>query len=182
MLIIRIFLDKRHAEIYNNIIAIKHQEETDLHIKIEQNMPRIKTLGDNITALGEAIDAETLKKEVEELDAATAAPDFWNDTENSQKVLKQLKTKKGLLDGYLSLSKTYDDLMTMIEMIADEEDDSYADEVISDLGTLEKQYADEKISVMLSGQYDASNAILSIHPGAGRTEAQDWAEMLYRMY
>ena len=182
MLIIRIFLDKRHAEIYNNIIAIKHQEETDLHIKIEQNMPRIKTLGDNITALGEAIDAETLKKEVEELDAATAAPDFWNDTENSQKVLKQLKTKKGLLDGYLSLSKTYDDLMTMIEMIADEEDDSYADEVISDLGTLEKQYADEKISVMLSGQYDASNAILSIHPGAGGTEAQDWAEMLYRMY
>ncbi len=182
MLIIRIFLDKRHAEIYNNIIAIKHQEETDLHIKIEQNMPRIKALGDNITALGEAIDAETLKKEVEELDAATAAPDFWNDTENSQKVLKQLKTKKGLLDGYLSLSKTYDDLMTMIEMIADEEDDSYADEVISDLGTLEKQYADEKISVMLSGQYDASNAILSIHPGAGGTEAQDWAEMLYRMY
>lgn len=72
--------------------------------------------------------------------------------------------------------------MTMIEMIADEEDDSYADEVISDLGTLEKQYADEKISVMLSGQYDASNAILSIHPGAGGTEAQDWAEMLYRMY
>ena len=182
MLIIRIFLDKRHAEIYNNIIAIKHQEETDLHIKIEQNMPRIKALGDNITALGEAIDAETLKKEVEELDAATAAPDFWNDTENSQKVLKQLKTKKGLLDGYLSLSKTYDDLMTMIEMIADEEDDSYADEVILDLGTLEKQYADEKISVMLSGQYDASNAILSIHPGAGGTEAQDWAEMLYRMY
>ncbi len=157
-------------------------EDTDLHIKIEQNMPRIKTLGENIAALGDAINAEELKKEVAELDNRTAAPDFWNDAENSQKVLKQLKAKKSLLDGYITLSKSYDDLTTLIDMIADEEDDSYAEEVITDLTALEKQYAEEKISVMLSGQYDANNAILSIHPGAGGTEAQDWAEMLYRMY
>jgi peptide chain release factor 2 len=153
-----------------------------LHIKIEQNMPRIKALGENIAALGDAINAEELKKEVAELDNRTAAPDFWNDAENSQKVLKQLKAKKSLLDGYITLSKSYDDLTTLIDMIADEEDDSYAEEVITDLTALEKQYAEEKISVMLSGQYDANNAILSIHPGAGGTEAQDWAEMLYRMY
>ena len=153
-----------------------------MHIKIEQNMPRIKALGENIAALGDAINAEELKKEVAELDNRTAAPDFWNDAENSQKVLKQLKAKKSLLDGYITLSKSYDDLTTLIDMIADEEDDSYAEEVITDLTALEKQYAEEKISVMLSGQYDANNAILSIHPGAGGTEAQDWAEMLYRMY
>ena len=153
-----------------------------MHIKIEQNMPRIKALGENIAALGDAINAEELKKEVAELDNRTAAPDFWNDVENSQKVLKQLKAKKSLLDGYITLSKSYDDLTTLIDMIADEEDDSYAEEVITDLTALEKQYAEEKISVMLSGQYDANNAILSIHPGAGGTEAQDWAEMLYRMY
>ncbi len=140
-----------------------------MHIKIEQNMPRIKALGENIAALGDAINAEELKKEVAELDNRTAAPDFWNDVENSQKVLKQLKAKKSLLDGYITLSKSYDDLTTLIDMIADEEDDSYAEEVITDLSALEKQYAEEKISVMLSGQYDANNAILSIHPGAGGT-------------
>ena len=86
-----------------------------MHIKIEQNMPRIKALGENIAALGDAINAEELKKEVAELDNRTAAPDFWNDAENSQKVLKQLKAKKSLLDGYITLSKSYDDLTTLID-------------------------------------------------------------------
>ncbi len=153
-----------------------------MHIKIEQNMPRIKLLGENIKSLGEAISADSLRLEVSELDKKTAEPDFWSNAENSQKVLKQLKSKKSLLDGYLSLAKSYDDLTTMIEMIADEEEDGYAEEVLSDLASLETAYDDEKIKVMLGGQYDANNAILSIHPGAGGTEAQDWASMLYRMY
>ncbi|MEG2003899.1 MAG: PCRF domain-containing protein, partial [Clostridia bacterium] len=151
-------------------------------IKIEQNYPRIKELEEGIVSLGDAIKIDTLCDEVTDLDTQTASQDFWTDAENSQRVLKLLKAKKALMDDYLSVRKKFDDLLTYIEMINSEGDESYADEALAELAEVEKQFSAEKISVMLSGEYDASNTILSIHPGAGGTEAQDWAEMLYRMY
>ncbi|MEG1742930.1 MAG: peptide chain release factor 2 [Clostridia bacterium] len=142
----------------------------------------MKELEEGIVSLGDAIKIDTLCDEVTDLDTQTASQDFWTDAENSQRVLKLLKAKKALMDDYLSVRKKFDDLLTYIEMINSEGDESYADEALAELAEVEKQFSAEKISVMLSGEYDASNTILSIHPGAGGTEAQDWAEMLYRMY
>ncbi len=151
-------------------------------IKIEQNMPRIKALEENISSLGSSINADKLGEDIAALESATAEAGFWNDTENSRKVLAELKRKKSTYTEYCDLKKAFSDLREMIDLALDADDEELADELIPELTELEKRYDAQRIAVMLSGEYDANNAILSIHPGAGGTEAQDWAEMLYRMY
>ena len=151
-------------------------------IKIEQNMPRVKELEDNILSLGDSIKADKLGEDIAALEAATAESGFWNDAENSRKVLAELKRKKGTYTEYTELKKAFYDLREMIELAVEADDEELADEIIPELTELEKRYDAQRIAVMLSGEYDGNNAILSIHPGAGGTEAQDWAEMLYRMY
>ena len=151
-------------------------------IKIEQNMPRVKELEENILALGDSIKIEKLGEDIASLESATAEAGFWNDAENSRKVLTELKRKKGTYTEYTELKKAFYDLREMIELAVDADDEELADEIIPELTELEKKYDAQRIAVMLSGEYDGNNAILSIHPGAGGTEAQDWAEMLYRMY
>lgn len=151
-------------------------------IKIEQNMPRVKTLEENISSLGDSIKIDELKIDIDKLEAATAAEGFWNDSENSKKVLAELKRKKGFYTDYTELKKSFDDLKELIVLASEADDEELADEIIPELTRLEKVYEKQRISIMLSGEYDRNNAILTIHPGAGGTEAQDWAEMLYRMY
>ena len=151
-------------------------------IKIEQNMPRVKALEENILALGDSIHADKLAEDIAALESATAEAGFWNDAENSRKVLTELKRKKGTYTEYTDLKKAFYDLREMIDLAVDADDEELAEEIIPELTELEKRYDAQRIAVMLSGEYDGNNAILSIHPGAGGTEAQDWAEMLYRMY
>ncbi len=151
-------------------------------IKIEQNMPRVKALEENIASLGDSINVEKLGCDIAELENATAAEGFWNDADNSRKVLAELKSKKGMYTDFMSIKKAFDDLRELIDLAVDADDEDLAEEIIPELTELEKRYDKQRIAVMLSGEYDGSNAILSIHPGAGGTEAQDWAEMLYRMY
>ncbi len=151
-------------------------------IKIEQNMPRIKALDESISSLGDSLKINELKREIDELEVATAAEGFWNDAENSKKILTDLKRKKGVSNAYAGLKKAFDDLKELIALATEADDEELAEEIIPELTELEKTYAEQRIAVMLSGEYDRNNAILTIHPGAGGTEAQDWAEMLYRMY
>ena len=93
--------------------------------------------------------------------------------------MKQLQQK---CEKYEKLQSTWDDLMTICEMALEENDDSMLGELETDYAKLERELEAMRLSTLLSGEYDANNAILSIHPGAGGTEAQDWAQMLYRMY
>ena len=93
--------------------------------------------------------------------------------------MKQLQNKVG---GYEKLCSKWDDLMAICEMAIEEGDDSMLDELRGDYAKLEGDLEAMRLSTLLSGEYDANNAILTIHPGAGGTEAQDWAQMLYRMY
>lgn len=139
-------------------------------------------LRDGIADLGDSIGFDSLSAEVEQLEAKTAEPGFWDKPEDSQVILKQLKHKKGTLERYIKLKKDFDDTETLIEIAIEEDDDSVVDEVVSDLSAVKKEYERQKIEILLSGEYDGNNAIISIHPGAGGTEAQDWAQMLYRMY
>lgn len=151
-------------------------------IKIDQNLPRVKALDEEIRSLGESIRVEQLVKDIAGLEEQTSAEGFWSNSEKSKSVLTELKRKKSLYTGYADLRKAFDDLRELMMLAAEAEDEELADEIIPELTELEKRYEARRIEVMLSGEYDNNNAILSIHPGAGGTEAQDWAEMLYRMY
>ncbi|MBO4276997.1 MAG: peptide chain release factor 2, partial [Clostridia bacterium] len=112
----------------------------------------------------------------------TAEAGFWDKPEESQHILKQLKHKKSTLEHYTQLRRDYDDIETLIDIAIEDDDESVVEEVMADLEKVRKEYERQKIEILLSGEYDGSNAIISIHPGAGGTEAQDWAQMLFRMY
>ncbi len=109
-------------------------------------------------------------------------PGFWDDVETSQHVMKQVKTLEAEIDGFQALSQQYEDIETLIEMGYEEEDESLIADIEEELHTFEEQFEKLRISTLLTGEYDESNAILSLHAGAGGTEACDWVNMLLRMY
>jgi len=151
-------------------------------IQLEQAKLSLRDLEAGINDLKASIKYDTLQEEVADLELKTGAPGFWDDPQESQKILKVLKVKKSLLENYLHLRRAFDDISVLIDMTIEEDDEAMVDEVLAELENVRKEYEDQRIEVLLCGEYDGSNAIISIHPGAGGTEAQDWAQMLYRMY
>jgi peptide chain release factor 2 len=127
-------------------------------------------------------DVENKEKELKELESKITENDFWNDTDNSSKVLKQINSLKSKVEGFKKLNNELNNLLEMSDLLQVEEDEELAKELLKSTDTLEKNIEKLEITTLLSGKYDNNNAILTIHPGAGGTEAQDWAEMLYRMY
>lgn len=111
-----------------------------------------------------------------------AADGFWDDPESAQKLIEQRNRLKEKLDSWQSLSSKVSDARELAEMAMEEEDDDTVRELEKDYAKLEKEFRGVELTTLLSGQYDSSNAFLSIHAGAGGTEAQDWADMLLRMY
>lgn len=111
-----------------------------------------------------------------------AAPDFWDDNEKAQKILKQQKTLTDKVAIYREMVNRAEDLEGLIEMAMAEEDDSMEDDVEEMFNTLQADYEQLNLETLLRGEYDSNNAILTIHAGSGGTDAQDWAEMLLRMY
>lgn len=119
---------------------------------------------------------------IEELQEISADPDFWTDLENAQKISQQIKILKNSVEKYENLVCNYEDLITLIE-IANEEDDETLIQEIRDLKeNFLNEYETTRISTLLNDEYDKNNAILTLHSGAGGTEACDWVSMLYRMY
>ena len=108
-------------------------------------------------------------------------PAFWNNTENSSKVLQTIKQSQDKVQGYEHLCRRLEDAIALAEMAIEENDEGSVEEVQSELEAIKAEEEHKRIEVLLSGEYDKSNAIVSFHPGAGGTEAQDWAQMLYRM-
>lgn len=151
-------------------------------IQLEQAKLSLRDLEAGINDLKASIKYDTLTGEVQELEAKTGESGFWDDPQNSQKILKVLKVKKSLLENYLRLRRMFDDISVLIDMTIEEEDESMVDDVLADLEKVRQEYEAQRIEILLCGEYDGNNAIINIHPGAGGTEAQDWAQMLYRMY
>ena len=110
------------------------------------------------------------------------APDFWNDAEASQKKMKELKSLKDDMQTYTELNSRYEDIETLLEMGDEEGDLSLIPEIEQSIEAYQQQYEAIRIKTLLSGEYDADNAIVSLNAGAGGTESCDWASMLYRMY
>lgn len=135
-----------------------------------------------IENLKEALAIDSLKVEVEVLEKESAAPDFWDDMENSQKVMQKIGSLKAKVTGYESLKSDYEDALVMIELADEEGDLSLLDDCTASVKDIETRVEDMTLSTLLSGEFDGKNALLTFHAGAGGTEAQDWAEMLFRMY
>lgn len=135
-----------------------------------------------IENLKEALAIDSLKAEVEVLEKESAAPDFWDDMENSQKVMQKIGSLKAKVTGYESLKSDYEDALVMIELADEEGDLSLLDDCTASAKDIETRVEDMTLSTLLSGEFDGKNALLTFHAGAGGTEAQDWAEMLFRMY
>jgi peptide chain release factor 2 len=107
---------------------------------------------------------------------------FWNDIENSQNTMQRIKLLENKIARYTKLNTDLEDILTLIEMSQDEDDESFLDEITVNITAFKNRLEEEKLSTLLTGEYDSKNAILTFHSGAGGTEAQDWVEMLYRMY
>ena len=135
-----------------------------------------------IENLKEALAIDSLKAEVEVLEKESAAPDFWDDMENSQKVMQKIGSLKAKVTGYERLKSDYEDALVMIELADEEGDLSLLDDCTASVKDIESRVEDMTLSTLLSGEFDGKNALLTFHAGAGGTEAQDWAEMLFRMY
>lgn len=122
------------------------------------------------------------KSRLKDLEEQTKENDFWNDQEKSAVVLQKIKILKDKVSNYDVLNSNLEDIHAMIELIEEANDESLIDELKQDVKKFEKGLDRLEIEALLSGPHDANNAIVTIHPGAGGTESQDWAEMLYRMY
>ena len=151
-------------------------------IEFEEYKGKLNGLKPTLDSLREALHLEAAEKEIEELEGQSARDGFWNDVENSQRVQKRLKQLKAKVENYEKLCSGWDDLMTLCEMAIEEDDDSMLPELQSEYAEFEKKLEETRLGTLLTGEYDANNAILTFHAGAGGTEAQDWTQMLYRMY
>ena len=127
-------------------------------------------------------DVANKEKELAELEKQTTQNEFWSDAENSSKVLKKITSLKNKVNNFKKAKSELENLKDMNELLQLEEDEALAKELLHNTFELEKETDKLEITTLLSGKYDINNAIITIHPGAGGTEAQDWAEMLYRMY
>lgn len=151
-------------------------------IEFEEYKGKLNGLKPTLDSLRDALHLESAEKEIEELEGQSARDGFWNDVEKSQHVQKRLKQLKSKVENYQKLCSGWDDLMTLCEMAIEEDDDSMLPELQSEYADFEKKLEETRLGTLLTGEYDANNAILTFHAGAGGTEAQDWTQMLYRMY
>ena len=151
-------------------------------IEYDSYKQKLIALEPELKKLATALDLDSVRREVNELDAKTEDPNFWNDIAGSQKVLQRSKQLKGKLEQHARLTAQWEDLTTLVEMAIEEDDESLLGEISEGYEKLETSLGEANLATLLTGEYDSASAIISLHAGAGGTEAQDWCQMLYRMY
>ena len=151
-------------------------------LQFDEYKVKLNNLLPQLDDLEQALNLDEAARQVDFLEAQCAADGFWDNPENSQKVLQKLKQEKNKLESQAKRRSSWDDMMVLCEMGNEEEDESLLPELEEEYATLIQSMESARLQTLLTGEYDASNAILAFHAGAGGTEAQDWAQMLYRMY
>ena len=151
-------------------------------IEYDAYKQKLLALEPTLKELEQALNIESARKELSELQIETEQEGFWNDVERSQRIAQKIKRLENKIKKYDHLVADWEDTLTLCEMAQEEDDASQLEEVAQGYETLEKEVSDRRLAALLTGEYDANNAILTFHAGAGGTEAQDWTEMLYRMY
>ena len=151
-------------------------------IEYDEYKQRLRDLGPELEKLSAALDMDSARAEARKLEDETAQDGFWNDLERSQKVQQRLKQLQNKIARQDKLVTEWQDLTALCEMGQEAEDEELLEELKSGFQTLEEKIEESRMATLLSGEYDGHSAILTFHAGAGGTEAQDWAQMLYRMY
>ncbi len=151
-------------------------------IQLEELKLKLSENGSLIEDLKEAIGVPRLEEEIKELEKVSSVPDFWDDIENSQKILQKISFLKSRVKNYKKLKNLYEDTETLIDLAMEEKDLSLLDEARKNVELVQKELENQRLEILLNGEFDSKNAILTLHAGAGGTEAQDWVDMLYRMY
>ena len=151
-------------------------------IEYDAYKQKLRELKPELDKLSAALDIGAAKQEAARLEDETAQDGFWNDLERSQKVQQRLKQLQNKIAKQEKLLSGWEDLTALCEMGQEADDAEILEELKAEFAALEDRTAETRMATLLSGEYDGSNAILQFHAGAGGTEAQDWAQMLYRMY
>ena len=153
-----------------------------MNIEFDTYKQKLNDCRPALEGLADSLNLEGLRNELERLHAMQEAPGFWDDPDKSQKIVKQVKVAEYKVERYEKMLSSWDDLMTICEMAAEEDDDSMLDELKQGFEELEKNMETCRLETLLTGRYDKNNALMSFHAGAGGLEAQDWCSMMYRMY
>ena len=151
-------------------------------IQYDQTRLEMEGMKPQLEELRGALNLDGIKIKLDELEMKTTEPNFWDDPEKSQAVLQQIGQYKNTIQGYQKLCTNRDDVLTMIELAEEENDESMVGEVNELAEKVKSDYEAMSLATLMTGEYDSSNAMLSFHAGAGGTEAQDWVQMILRMY
>ena len=151
-------------------------------VELDQFKAILNSYAKPLVEVRDSLDLANKEKRIEELERKMEEPDFWDNPERSQEMMKELKSLKDDKEIYENLESQRDDMETLIEMGYEDEDPEMVKELEEEIHTFEEVFEKLKIQTLLSGEYDSCNAIMTIHAGAGGTESCDWAGMLYRMY
>jgi len=151
-------------------------------LQFEEQRHKVLAIEPDVKDLADALDINKKKEKIDDLEALASSEGFWNDVENSNKILKETASLKSTVREYETLCSMYEDALGMCELADMEGDLSLLDEVTTMVDNVIKKAADMQLATLLTGEYDKNNAILTFHAGAGGTEAQDWVLMLFRMY
>ncbi len=151
-------------------------------VELDQLKLELTQYKDTLKEVRDSLDIDNKKRRIEELDMEMASPDFWNDSERANKLTKDAKNMKDTVEACTGLEQSYEDMLTLIELGNEENDASVVDEVKEELASFKETLETMRLRTLLTGEYDANNAIMRINAGAGGTESCDWASMLYRMY
>ena len=151
-------------------------------IEYDEYKQKLQALEPTLQDLEKALGIPKAREELAALQKETEQDGFWNNLEHSQKVSQQIKRLEHRIRKQDRLNSEWEDTLTLCEMAQEEDDASQLPDVIEGYEKLEKEISERRLAALLSGEYDANNAILTFHAGAGGTEAQDWCQMLYRMY
>ncbi|MBU5454364.1 peptide chain release factor 2 [Caproiciproducens sp. MSJ-32] len=150
-------------------------------VRLEAELSKLSDIKKNIKEMGASFDREVLLKELQELDLKMQEKDFWQDIKRAEEVTKESKRIKYKLERYDSLNRRVEDVEVLAELLEDDDEET-VNEIIAEIRSIEKEVNAYKIELLLSGEYDGNNAIVTLHAGVGGTDANDWTEMLLRMY
>lgn len=151
-------------------------------LQLEELKLEFENLKSQIKDLAEAIGINNVDEKLKILEKKSAQPDFWDDIKNSNKILQKISELRSKQQKYYKLLSLYNDTNVLIDLAKEEKDENLLEEIQNNLNLIKTNIEEQRLETLLNGEYDSRNAILTFHAGAGGTEAQDWVEMLYRMY
>ncbi|WP_291565437.1 MULTISPECIES: peptide chain release factor 2 [unclassified Clostridium] len=151
-------------------------------LQLEEALNEVNNLKENLAEVRVSLDLASLKKNLHELEMKMQEQNFWDDVNKAQEITQSAKTISDKIEKFDSVSEKVEDLEVLIQLSIEEEDESSYREIKKELRELSDIVDKFKIEILLSGEYDRNNAIVALHTGVGGNDAQDWTEMLYRMY